>query len=93
MKVEKAKLVQIIKEELQEAYVASLAPRSSDEGKMAKRQLAQAVEHSTTLLEMIDDDEDLEAWVQSKITLASDYLAKVYHYMHGEDVLQENLKK
>ena len=93
MKVEKAKLVQIIKEELQEAYVASLAPKSSGEGKMAKRQLVQAAEHSTTLLKLIDDDEELDAWVQSKITLASDYLAKVYHYIHGEEVLHENLKK
>tara|TARA_Y100000310_G_C20696547_1_gene826128 strand:+ start:2391 stop:2672 length:282 start_codon:yes stop_codon:yes gene_type:complete len=93
MKVEKAKLIQIIKEELQEAYVASLAPKSSGEGKMAKSQLLRTAEYSAKLIEMLEDDEDLEAWVQSKITLASDYLAKVYHYMHGEDVLQENLKK
>ena len=60
---------------------------------MAKSQLLRTAEYSAKLIEMIEDDEDLEAWVQSKITLASDYLSKVYHYMHGEDVLHENSKK
>ena len=27
---------------------------------------------------------DLPGWVQSKITLAADYLGKVYHYLDGK---------
>ena len=44
-------------------------------------------------MEMLDDDEHLESWVQAKITLASDYLGKVYHFLHGEEALSEDLEE
>ena len=33
---------------------------------------------------MLDDMEQLPAWVQSKITRASDYMSMVYHYLEYE---------
>jgi hypothetical protein len=30
---------------------------------------------------MIDDETELEAWVQAKLTKASDYMSSVYHYL------------
>nr|BCU99750.1 MAG: hypothetical protein CM15mV30_0430 [uncultured marine virus] len=33
---------------------------------------------------MIGDDEELEDWVESKLTKASDYLSSVYHYLEYE---------
>ena len=89
MNVTKNRLKQIIKEELEEAYVASLAKNTSSEAKMAKSQLLRSAEYSTKIINMLEDDADLPPWVQSKITLASDYLAKVYHYLHGEEVFDE----
>ena len=34
---------------------------------------------------MIDDGEQLDAWVQSKLTKAEDYLNSVYRYLAGEE--------
>ena len=33
---------------------------------------------------MISDHDDLPEWVELKITLANDYIAKVKHYLEGE---------
>jgi hypothetical protein len=33
---------------------------------------------------MISDQDDLPEWVEKKITLANDYIAKVKHYIEGE---------
>tara|TARA_R100000234_G_scaffold119367_1_gene102102 strand:+ start:2925 stop:3197 length:273 start_codon:yes stop_codon:yes gene_type:complete len=89
MKVTKEKLREIIKEELQEAYVQSLSSKGSHEGRMARSQLLRSAEYSVKLINMIEDDDELPSWVQSKITLASDYLAKVYHYLYGEEVFDQ----
>ena len=35
-------------------------------------------------MNMLDDNEQLESWVQSKITKASDYIATVKHYLEYE---------
>lgn len=51
------------------------------EAKMAKAELYKSAQYSAKLFKMIDDNEELEGWVQSKITKASDYLSSVYHWM------------
>ena len=89
MKITKAKLIQIIKEELEEACAVKPVSHSHGEGRMAKSQLLRTMEYSQKLMAMLDDDEHLESWVQAKITLASDYLGKVYHFLHGEEALPE----
>ena len=33
---------------------------------------------------MLQEDTQLEGWVQSKITLAQDYISKVKHYLEDE---------
>ena len=55
-----------------------------EEGAMAKRQLQQILEYSNELLGMLNDNEQLEAWVQSKITKAADYISTVKHYLAYE---------
>ncbi len=40
---------------------------------------------SDKLCNMIDDREQLDAWVQSKLTKAEDYLNSVYRYLAGEE--------
>ena len=51
---------------------------------MAKRQLKHINEYSGELMHMLGDNEQLEAWVQSKITKAADYISTVKHYLEYE---------
>ena len=51
------------------------------EGEMAKSELYRLVKNSQELIQMLDDDTQLEAWVQSKITKAADYIASVSQYL------------
>ena len=83
MKINKKQLVEIIKEEI------SLAKTNEgcgidEEGQMAGRQLRRIAKYALELSEMIQDDTQLESWVQSKITLAEDYVSKVKHYLENE---------
>jgi len=55
-----------------------------DEGSMAKKQLQQLSEYSNELFGMLDDGEQLESWVQSKITKAVDYISTVKHHLEYE---------
>lgn len=58
--------------------------QSDDESSMAKSQLQSLIRDAQNLEYMIQDNEQLDAWVQSKITKAQDYIASVYQYMKGE---------
>tara|TARA_B100001113_G_scaffold295529_1_gene252766 strand:- start:10930 stop:12054 length:1125 start_codon:yes stop_codon:yes gene_type:complete len=50
------------------------------EGHMSKSQLYRTAKMAIELIEMINKGDDLEAWVQTKLNLAADYLQGVYHY-------------
>ena len=54
------------------------------EGAMAKADLYKLANYSLKLFKQIEDGDQLEAWVQAKITKAADYVASVYHYMEYE---------
>jgi hypothetical protein len=54
------------------------------EGTMAKAQLLTLHKQASELYNMIGDDEGLEAWVQSKLTKASDYINAVYNHLQYE---------
>ena len=51
------------------------------EGDMAKSQLFNIAKYALAMQKALDDDQELEAWVQSKITIAQEYLGKVKHYL------------
>ena len=51
------------------------------EGGMAKSQMLKMKHYAKALCDMIDDESQLEAWVQAKLTKASDYMSSVYHYL------------
>jgi hypothetical protein len=55
-----------------------------DEGRMAKSQMYKMAKYVIKLNKMLDDMEQLPAWVQSKITKASDYMSAVFHYLEYE---------
>ena len=55
-----------------------------DEGRYAKSQIYKMGKYAMKLHDMLDDMEQLPAWLQSKITKASDYMSMVYHYLDYE---------
>jgi len=90
MKISKEKLQKIINEELE---MDQYGPKSGDEmtdkmvdneGDMAKSQLIKMAKYALGLSLVIEDEQQLESWVQAKITLANDYISKVKHYLEHE---------
>lgn len=58
----------------------------NDEVDMIRVQLRAMQEKIESLLNTIQDGDQFDAWVQSKITKASDYINSVYNYQtHEED--------
>ena len=51
------------------------------EGSKARSQMLKMKRYIIALGQMIDDETELEAWVQAKLTKASDYMSSVYHYL------------
>lgn len=51
------------------------------EGKMAKSQLGAMKDHIEEILSMLDENDELPAWIQSKLTLADAYIDEIYHRM------------
>ena len=51
------------------------------EGSMAKSQMLKMKKYAIALCDMIEDESQLESWLQAKITKASDYMSSVYHYL------------
>ena len=65
----------------------------SEEQEMAIGQLKTLINHASELINLIGNVKDLEAWVQSKITTATDYIETVHSYMEGRlDNKDENPK-
>ena len=54
------------------------------EGAMAKADLFKLANYSLKLFKQLQDEDQLESWVQAKITKAADYIASVYHYLEYE---------
>lgn len=54
------------------------------EAEMAIGQLRQTCDNARKLMDMIDPDGYLDGWVAAKITLAADYIDRVYHYMDNQ---------
>lgn len=59
-----------------------------EDGYMARAQLYHMAKYAINLHQMIDDREDLEPWVQAKLTKARDYLSVVKHYLEYQKVKQ-----
>ena len=54
------------------------------EGAMAKADLFKLANYSHKLYQQLNDEDQMESWVQAKITKAADYIASVYHYLEYE---------
>jgi hypothetical protein len=67
--------------------------QSDDESDMAKSQLISIQSSVSKLMNMIKDNDQLDAWVQSKLTKAEDYLNSVEGYLAGEDAQERGLNE
>jgi predicted RNA-binding protein with EMAP domain len=63
------------------------------EARMAKADLYKLAQYSAKLFKMVEEGDELQGWVQSKITKASDYISSVYHYMDYEQVKREAMNE
>jgi hypothetical protein len=54
------------------------------EGEMMKNQLRQICSANEKLMSMVQDDDNLPEWVQSKVTKATDYIRSVRDYLEAE---------
>jgi hypothetical protein len=54
------------------------------EGDMARGQLQSVINNAQRVHDMLKDNDNLPEWVQSKITLAEDYISTVANYMMSE---------
>ena len=61
-----------------------MMPKDDHEAAMARADLYKLANYSFKLFKMIQDGDQLEGWVQAKVTKAADYIASVYHYMEYE---------
>lgn len=59
------------------------------EGGMAKSQMLKMKKYVDALSNMIEDESQLESWVQAKLTKASDYMSAVYHYLDYQNSKME----
>ena len=84
MKINESKIKRIISEEMMMLDDKHHMDHVDDEGGMAKSQLYKMAKYAIMLHDSLEDDTQLEAWVQSKITIASEYISKVKHYLEYE---------
>ena len=84
MKINEAKIKQIIAEEMAAIEDKQYFNYTDKEGGMAKRQLYDMAKYALMLHDALEDETQLESWVQSKLTIASEYLSKVKHYLEYE---------
>jgi len=90
---DQVKHVKSVSEEKKDEYDEGEYDR---EGDMAKSDLRSIIANAQKLHDMIDDADNLPEWVQSKITIAEDYISTVANYMTAEmneEVVEEADKK
>jgi len=88
IKINESRLKEIIAEEMAALEDKHHMHHADNEGKMAKRQLYDMARYAMMLHDSLETNTQLESWVQSKITLASDYISKVKHYLQYEMGMQ-----
>lgn len=73
-----------MKEDIDRLFEAKEASEYDYEGDMARGQLQSIANNAQKVHDMLKDNDNLPEWVQSKITLAEDYISTVANYMMSE---------
>ena len=77
MKITKARLKEIIMEELQNEG------GSKGESSMADYQLNRIADFAVMIDDLVSDETDLDEWIKSKITIVHTYLGDILDYLKG----------
>ena len=105
MKINKNKLLHILTEEVGGAIEEACGDmpvyqlkkpsmpngHQGTEARMHRTNLAHIISDASQLLDMIEDDDDLPEWLETKITKAADYLNSASRYISGNIAREENL--
>ena len=91
MKFSREQLIKIIKEEQETAR--QMQEMQDPEGEMAGKQAEMAAKHAAKIAQMVHNMDQLEDWVQAKLTLATDYLQTVSEYLEFSDVVKKHMGK
>ena len=82
-------MIKIIKEERE--TVQQMRQMEDPEGQMAGKQAEIAAKHAAKIAQMVQNMDELEDWVQAKLTLAADYLQTVSEYLEFSDVVKKHM--
>ncbi len=91
MKLTQEKLIKIIKEE--QETIQRMRDLEDPEGEMAGKQAEIAAKHAAKIAQMVQNMDELEDWVQAKLTLATDYLQTVSEYLEFSDVVKKHMDR
>mgnify|MGYP001168960636 CR=1 FL=1 len=98
VRLDKAKKIADLKKQISDIRKEAIEPAGDDdhEVSMARGELEaiadKALELSSAMQGMTDEGNPLEAWVQSKITKAKDYINSAYDYlMYNPDIAKEDM--
>ena len=64
-------------------------PLDDQEGGMVQSQMKSIIEKANDILSMMQQDTQLESWVQSKLTKAEDYISAVRDYLKNNPTSKE----
>jgi len=59
------------------------------EASMFIKQAIRAGKYAIQIHNLFDNDQEVEAWVQKKIDLATNYISTVGHYLEGQEMTEE----
>ena len=71
-------------EKLVDHDVLEEEPSTGEESSMARSELASIAKNAKSIMAKVKGNKELEAWTQSKITKAADYMTSVSDYMDSE---------
>jgi hypothetical protein len=76
----------VVAQQLKDKYIMDIeqSRKEDHDAKMARADLYKLAQYSAKLFKMINENEEIDGWVQAKITKASDYISSVYHYLEYE---------
>lgn len=82
-------------ESLQYKLIKEMNENLDNEGAMAKGQLKSMYRKAKRLYRMLDDYDQLDGWVQSKLTIATDHVDTIYDFLRNnkQDTTGEYLSK
>jgi len=73
--------IKIIAETYRKMLLNEHIPLDDQEGGMVQSQMKSIIEKANDILGMMQQDTQLESWVQSKLTKAEDYISAVRDYL------------